>query len=203
MPKRLLQRSSAGSTPRCGCPAASLWTVGVGPVAPAPVQNGDGGSDEHPDAAGGGRLSGAAGERCTGLERGLARAEGPREPNPGIVAPSLSGVVGDARNATASAPNPSTVPTRALKGRPPLPTAVSGLLPGSCTSSPPPPSGYGALAASRLWLSSPARFACLLPRGCRLVPGARSSASPGPVRGCAPHLLPRLVPLNPHQPAGR
>ena len=30
------------------------------------MQNGGGGSDEHPDAAGGGRLPGATGERCTG-----------------------------------------------------------------------------------------------------------------------------------------
>lgn len=46
------------------------------------MQNGGGGSDEHPDAAGGGRLPGAARERCTGTggvwpERGLGALRGP------------------------------------------------------------------------------------------------------------------------------
>lgn len=78
-----------------------------------PVQNGDGGSDEHPDAAGGGRLPGAAGERCTG--------PGSCEMKGGSRACPVQRLLGGAGSAIASTPNPSkrSFPTR---GGPLLPS---------------------------------------------------------------------------------
>lgn len=101
-----------------GCPRPTgggecvCWW-GLVPRLRSPVQNGDGGSDEHPDAAGGGRLPGAAGERCTG--------PGSCEMKGGSQACPAQRLLGGAGSAIASTPNPSkrSFPTR---GGPLLPS---------------------------------------------------------------------------------
>lgn len=96
--ERGLQRGSLKRAPRGpqrGAGVRRRRTCGQWGLVPwlrPPVQNGDGGSDEHPDAAGGGRLPGAAGERCTGT--GEVRPEpGPEalRDRPRVRAPSRSG----------------------------------------------------------------------------------------------------------------
>jgi hypothetical protein len=98
--------------------ARGQW--GLVPWLRPPVQNGGGGSDEHPDAAGGGRLSGAAGERCTGTGRSLAPfgAGGPEGLGCGSerLASPLRRVVGGAESVPRALPTPPALPMRAPKG---------------------------------------------------------------------------------------
>lgn len=196
--------------------ARGQW--GLVPRLRPPVQNGGGGSDEHPDAARGGRLPGAAGERCTGMG-GVRPEPGPgalRGPAAGRGSQPLWGWLEARRARPRALPTPLALPTRGPKGGHCCPKGDEwrwkrGRCPPGSRAPSPPRSEWGARGPLGQALGLPHRGSSRpAPEWAwRPVPQPEEQrlpyAPPSPPSGLrvyALHLRLRLVPLKAHQPAG-